>query len=214
MNLFEPVDIYCERLDATLWSEPLNAISNIAFFIAAWCAYRLYRTQGKHDAALLSLIGLLALVGVGSASFHTFANQITQLGDVIPIAMFVFFALWLIVRRLLHFNYIETAIVFAVFIFFAWQAQIAPPQFQFNGSMGYVPCLVTLWLIALALKQRKHPAAAPLLTASLLFFCSLTFRTIDREICHLLPIGTHYFWHALNGFVLFLICKSLILQRK
>jgi hypothetical protein len=34
MDLTQAVDIYCERTDASFWSEPLNAATNI-FFIAA-----------------------------------------------------------------------------------------------------------------------------------------------------------------------------------
>ena len=37
-DLSRPVNIYCERTSAAWTAEPLNAISNIAFFIAAWAA--------------------------------------------------------------------------------------------------------------------------------------------------------------------------------
>ncbi|NCV65913.1 MAG: hypothetical protein EBW16_06880 [Burkholderiaceae bacterium] len=36
MQLLSPIDIYCERLDASFWSEPINAITNLAFIIAGW----------------------------------------------------------------------------------------------------------------------------------------------------------------------------------
>ena len=42
---FETIDAYCERTDATLWSEPLNALSNLAFiaaFVASVYCYRRY----------------------------------------------------------------------------------------------------------------------------------------------------------------------------
>ena len=35
MNWSEPLNLYCERLGPGLWAEPLNAVSNAAFFIAA-----------------------------------------------------------------------------------------------------------------------------------------------------------------------------------
>ena len=35
MNWFEAVDGYCERIDASVWSEPLNALTNIFFLVAA-----------------------------------------------------------------------------------------------------------------------------------------------------------------------------------
>ena len=36
---FTAVDHYCERIGAGLWSEPLNAVSNGAFLIAAAAAF-------------------------------------------------------------------------------------------------------------------------------------------------------------------------------
>lgn len=34
MDWTAPVDICCERLDASFWAEPLNAVSNLAFMIS------------------------------------------------------------------------------------------------------------------------------------------------------------------------------------
>jgi len=31
--LFEPLDIYCERVGSGFWDEPLNAITNISFLL-------------------------------------------------------------------------------------------------------------------------------------------------------------------------------------
>ena len=38
---FEPVDLYCERTDPGYWSEPLNALSNASFILAAGAAFLL-----------------------------------------------------------------------------------------------------------------------------------------------------------------------------
>jgi hypothetical protein len=45
MNWQESVIDYCERLDGRLWSEPLNALSNGAFLIAAAAAFALLRQR-------------------------------------------------------------------------------------------------------------------------------------------------------------------------
>ena len=34
-NLFEPIDIYCERVGPGLWAEPVNALTNLSFLAAA-----------------------------------------------------------------------------------------------------------------------------------------------------------------------------------
>ena len=89
--LLTPIDNYCERTGVDLFSEPTNAVSNLSFFIAAWLLLRLYRSGGRHNPEALILISLVALVGAGSTLFHTFANQLAMLGDIIPIAMFTFY---------------------------------------------------------------------------------------------------------------------------
>jgi hypothetical protein len=75
MALNDPIDLYCERLHAGLWAEPVNAASNLAFFLAAAGAYMLWKREGKNDRFILLLIGLAVLVGIGSTLFHTFATR-------------------------------------------------------------------------------------------------------------------------------------------
>ena len=63
------IDEYCERLAPGLWGEPLNALSNIGFFIAAWLIWRtLAGRQRVGDLRALDI--LLFLVGLGSLAFH------------------------------------------------------------------------------------------------------------------------------------------------
>jgi hypothetical protein len=31
---------------------------------------------------------------------------------------------------------------------------------------------------------------------------SLTFRTLDGPLCQIVPFGTHFLWHVLNGLML------------
>ena len=35
------IDLYCERTAPGLWEEPINALTNLSFFVAAWFAWRL-----------------------------------------------------------------------------------------------------------------------------------------------------------------------------
>ena len=48
---FEAIDNYCERTDASLWAEPLNAFSTLAFiaaFVAGlWCYCRYRQETGR-----------------------------------------------------------------------------------------------------------------------------------------------------------------------
>ncbi len=64
----EPVvlGIYCERTSPGLLAEPLNALTNASFLIAAWGARRLARRAGRLSAGLWVLLALSASVGIGS----------------------------------------------------------------------------------------------------------------------------------------------------
>ncbi|MEO0912162.1 MAG: ceramidase domain-containing protein, partial [Pseudomonadota bacterium] len=72
-SLTAEIDIYCERVDASYWAEPINAISNAAFLIAAVICWRMLR--GAEDFGAKLLTANLALIGIGSYLFHTHANQ-------------------------------------------------------------------------------------------------------------------------------------------
>src|SRR5262245_19694172 len=96
-----PVDLYCERGPPSFWAEPLNALSNIAFLVAAYVAYDLWRQDGKGDPAILALIVVVVAVGLGSFAFHTLATQGAMLLDVTPIGFFIYGYFLLALRRFL-----------------------------------------------------------------------------------------------------------------
>ena len=41
---------------------------------------------------------------------------------------------------------------------------------------------------------------------------ALVFRTINQEVCAVLPFGTHFLWHSLIGLVTYLAMRGLILN--
>jgi hypothetical protein len=87
--------------------------------------------------------------------------------------------------------------------------RITPPGFM-NGSGAYLPALVASVLVSIQLLRNGHPAQLNVSLASTIFFVSLIFRTADLVICSLLPIGTHFIWHMLNGLVLALYLEAAI----
>ena len=93
---FNSVDIYCERLDASFWAEPINAITNLSFIVAGYFIYRLKSSSSTLLAVLMILIGL------GSFSFHTFANRLTSLADVLAIALYLITFSFLIPKQWLR----------------------------------------------------------------------------------------------------------------
>lgn len=99
MDWFTPIDIYCERISAAFWAEPLNAVSNLAFILAALWGWIEAKRRDRLDPMTMVLILLAGMIGVGSFLFHTFANAWSSLADVIPIWTFVLLFVLVALRR-------------------------------------------------------------------------------------------------------------------
>jgi hypothetical protein len=210
MSLLDPINSYCERSGPGLLDEPINAFSNIAFFIAAYALYRLYRKRNLNDRQILTLIIMLALIGCGSTLFHTFANELTMLGDVIPISAFTFTYLWFSLRSLLHLSKHVSVALLAVFAVVGALAPHVPDSLQFNASVAYFPCLAALIIISAALVKNNRPAAIAIFRAASWFAVSLLYRSLDITLCATMPYGTHFLWHTINGWVLYLLVTALL----
>lgn len=200
-----PIDSYCERVDPTLLSEPMNLATNLAFIAASILAWRYARRRGvTHDSSLMILIAWITVVGVGSALFHSFATYWTMWADVVPIGIFVIGALLYFLRKVLGWSHWQVGGGLALFVV-ANAAGLQVPSDWVNGSNGYFGAFAALITLSI-LARKDHPAAGRrLLGASLAFAVSVTFRSIDLEVCESIPIGTHFLWHSLNGVVLYLI---------
>lgn len=224
LSAWDQVNCYCERaLNPDFWAEPLNALSNLAFLLAAAFVYTDLRASGmrRGKRVILALVLLLILVGVGSFLFHTFATQWSRFADIVPIAVFVaaYMTLalnWFLELRLWAAMAISGAVVLVtVFMFLAGAA--------LNGSIAYAPALVALVLVGIVLHGRKHGATDWILSAFCVFTVSLTLRTIDgwpesqpigcmvRELGERsIAIGTHPLWHILNAVTLYLLLRAAI----
>src|SRR5580704_4745192 len=155
MDWSQPIDLYCERTDAAFWSEPVNAVSNVAFLIAAAAAFVRWRRGDRGDWPALALIGVVTAVGIGSFTFHTVATRGAVLADVVPIAVFIYGYLLLALRRFLGLPCIAAG---AIVVAYAAAAQglssLAPPRFL-NGSVGYLPALAALIVVAAVAKEKE-----------------------------------------------------------
>ena len=208
MDWSRSIDLYCERTDPSFWAEPVNAISNLAFLIAAGFAYTHWRRNGGRDIPALLLILLVAAIGVGSFIFHTVATLGAELFDVVPIALFIYAYLVLALRRFLGASWPVIVGTLAVFagVSYAGAALAAPDTL--NGSHQYLPALAAMTVVGLAVWRR--PSGPPVLTGAAVFLVSIAFRSIDNAVCPVLPLGTHFLWHCLNACVLYLLlCAAM-----
>ena len=204
---------YCERIDATFWAEPINALTNLAFIVAAVAlAYALSRDGGAVRKLwdLWLLAGLVAAIGIGSFLWHTLATPWSALADVVPILLFINVFLLSFLVRIVKPRLWAVAAGFVAFqVFNLFTLQAFPPG-ALNGSVFYVPTCVTLWLMVAYYWRSGSAGREALLAAGIAFTLSLTFRTLDIDLCPAWPLGTHFAWHLLNGLVLYLATMALV----
>ncbi len=211
------MDGYCERVGTGLFAEPTNAITNVAFLVAAGLLVsQILRERRRAPVSVWILPALLAAVGLASLSFHTLASGLTAALDSLSILVFVL-----------------TAVVCHVFWMWgvAWRwAWLGAPAFLafllavnvllylVGGERatvgGYIPALLGLVGMGIAVRGSALAAAKRyggwLIGAAGVFAVSLTLRTIDQPICASFPTGTHFFWHCLNAVVLYLVAAPIV----
>lgn len=205
------IDLYCERTGPGLLAEPLNASTNLAFFLAAILAWRLARRLRATEPGILLLIALAVGVGAGSTLFHTLATFWAQVLDILPILLFQIVFLFLYLRRVVRLSPLLTSILDTLYLALCLLTLIIPPYL--NGSIAYLPTLAALALLAVYHWRTRQPAPGLLVLALLVFSVSLGFRSVDLLVCPYLSTGTHYLWHLLNGALLYLAMKALILKQ-
>ena len=213
MDWTTPVDIYCERTDATFWAEPVNALSNLAFVLASLIAIYEARRTDRLDGLIAALCFLAAAVGVGSFLFHTFAQSWAGLADVIPILLFILLYLSVAVNRFFDIRW-PLAVPLTVTLFVvslpARNAALWLSGGRLNGSESYAPALALLIGSAVGLAAIRHPAASWIALATGVFMASLTARVLDASICEAFPLGTHFLWHLLNGTMIGILLLAMI----
>lgn len=205
------IDLYCERLSDGYFAEPVNALSNIAFLIAAFYAWRYSKKHSVRDLGTSLLIVLMVAIGIGSLSFHTFANKISQFADLAPIFIFQLLYLWLYAKTVWGFRWplrlvLSLALLVCIFISSGFEQYL-------NGSVLYAPTLTVLFIIS-SYHTIKSKTGFSLATWSLIVFSlSLIFRTLDNDLCQTIRTGSHFLWHLLNGLVIYLMFKLLVINK-
>ena len=218
MSWSTPVDLYCERLDPGFWAEPVNALSNLAFPLAALLAWRLARQNGQDRPVIAVLCVLAALIGIGSFLFHSFANRWSEYADVIPIwsfvALYVLTAISLVggvaPRRTIRIGVIAAAITTVIFLATTGEAEHTHGRSILNGSEQYAPALLALIVFSGVTVLRRHSIRSYALAATVTFTLSLMFRSVDLHMCDALPLGTHFMWHVLNAAMVGLLLTGLV----
>ncbi|MFP4126389.1 MAG: ceramidase domain-containing protein [Alphaproteobacteria bacterium] len=212
MDWTRQLNAYCERLGPGFWAEPVNAVTNLAFIVAAGVGWRLFTRRGGDDLAIAWLVVVVTAVGIGSFLFHTVATVWAAMADVLPITLFILSYLALVLRRGFALPWWAALALTVAFlpVSTAVEAGVGTAVGDaLGGSEGYLPALAALVVCGGWLRARHHALGVPLLAAAGLFALSLTFRTLDMPLCPVFPLGTHFLWHLLNGVLLGWLIVSL-----
>ena len=200
-GLLAQSDIYCERTDLTYWSEPINALTNLAFIIGAWIMYQRVKGQGMPLAVALCVI--LAGIGLGSYLWHTHATGWGSLADVGAIAVYIFVYLFVANREYWRMPLVWALVATAGLV--PWLVLTFPifnnlPFFEISNA--YWPIASWILIYGIALRTRLPEVSRGLLIGVSILVVSLILRSVDEAICATVPWGTHWAWHVLNGIML------------
>ena len=199
MDWTRVIDGYCERTDPSYWSEPINAVTNAAFMVAAVLMW--VRCKGLHGGQVLAAI--LFAIGIGSFLFHTHATAWAALADTTPILMFVLTYIFLANRDFWGMRALSAALLTAAYI--PYSAALVPafnllPLFHISSVYWPLPALIFAY--AFLLRARTPETAKGLAIGAAILCLSLTARSLDETLCESLPFGTHFLWHCLNALML------------
>lgn len=203
------IDIYCERLGPGLLAEPINLFTNIAFLVMALLLSKRVSTANKY---INGLIWLIFIIGIGSMLFHSFATPWARALDVAPILMFQMLFVWTYIRQITKRSvYFAGSLV--VLLLTSSLAARNYPQLL-NGSLPYLPALIMVFSLSFYHYFTHQSKPLQLFAVGGLFILALLFRSIDASICNEFTIGTHFIWHLVSAYMLYLSVDTLASQRR
>jgi len=204
------LDLYCERTGPGLWAEPVNALTNIGFVIAAWLSWRMAARERAQDSGIAAITMTIVGIGIGSFLFHTLPGAVTRWLDVVPVFVFQLLYLGFYSRRVSDLSMPVSATLLLAFL----AAAVVASRFEgvLNGSLIYAPALLVIFILGAFHYHGQRTGRGLLLGAAGVFLVSILLRSIDLRICIHAGLGTHFLWHILNAVVIYLAMRALLVN--
>lgn len=207
--MYEKVYLYCERSEnPAFWAEPVNALTNVLFLVAAWFVWRRANKLEAGSTGTSLLLMLMCAIGIGSFLWHTFATTWARWTDVLPILFFQLLYAWIYFREVARVRFAPALAIVVVYC----AAALGSRQFPhlLNGSLIYAPAMVFLLFLGVyhVVTRRRERYIVPAATG--VFVIALIARTADHVICSCFPLGSHFMWHVCNALVLYLMMRALL----
>ena len=203
-RLFATLDIYCERTEAGLWAEPVNALTNLLILGGGFFGLAQVRSRQAGIYAEI-LCWWVVAIGLGSFLFHTTAIELTKWADIIPIATFTLAMAIFCLRRFAGLSAPKTAVYFvsyfAVISLVTWLIPTWVSEAT-NGTMAYLPALAGFAFFGLLALAYGSRAGWYCIACAAILFVAFFFRAADQDLCNRFPLGTHFLWHILIALML------------
>src|SRR5918994_719725 len=170
-GMMEIMDVYCERVGPGLLAEPLNAVSNVSFLLAAWAAWVLASRTGALSAGVRVLIALAASVGIGSILWHTYPTSLMLILDIVPILIFIMWFVWLYTRNVIGMRSLFAVACVAAFVLGTFLA--IPFSGVLHGALVYTPGLMVVLVLGVFQAGERTVARFTLLAAAGVYIAAL-----------------------------------------
>lgn len=220
MTLSTFLDIHCERHGVGLFKEPFNTWSNLLFIIGGYFLWKkLGKSQVKDTRFLRVLIILMFFVGFGSIVFHMYSTVWSSIVDIVPIAIFAIILIYNFARIPFALSRKQSVLAVSVFALINIVYKHFYPR-SMDGEVSLLPSAIILCVLALYMLHKKNSSAVVFLKATAIAILAILSRLADRVMdtshtCdqYLFGIGTHWLWHSLMAWFMFILIEELILRR-
>lgn len=205
-----PVPIYCESSGIlALFPEPLNAVSNMAFIFAGLGIYKLLTKDKIQKVEYKIALVLIFFVGFDSFLWHITKHPIGLILDAVPITLTFILITYILLKNIFGNKLIALIIPLLLFPVRFFLSSFALTDIA-SSLIRHSINVITFFIIILLTFRKYGKIALEGLGVLSVYLTAIIMRTIDLQICQYFPLGTHFLWHILNAFSLYLAIKFLI----
>ncbi|OGY27920.1 MAG: hypothetical protein A2802_02600 [Candidatus Woykebacteria bacterium RIFCSPHIGHO2_01_FULL_43_29] len=213
LNLYASLPDRCEKAWGLI-SEPVDTVSNIAFFIATYLIYRLYKKYNLSGFRFNLLIILVMLIGLGSTVYHAFNNVYTALFDLLPIYFFVFYSLYSFTSFLSKSTAIRIGTPLTLFIIQIGFRAMELPLFIFGMPTFHLFNILFILALSSWAYRRVGKMVNGIFPIVISYSLGILMRYFDLTICPINGVGTHFLWHISVAFATYYTARFFVTLSK